>query len=80
MSETEPESVPEEITETVAPGAVVEPLEPVIERIDRLETAVMGKLDELAGASHSHPDPVEDKDETPFRKPWTHRSPFDRGE
>lgn len=81
--ETQPESVSEELAESAAPGSVTESLEPVLAKIDEGFNRVIEKLDSLAappsgsGESEEHED---HSDTPPIKPPWTHRTPWKRGD
>jgi hypothetical protein len=70
--ETVTETVDEELAETVAPGSVTTPLEPVMTKLDEVADRIIAKLDAVTQTQH--------RDEHPAGKPWTHRKPFRHGD
>ncbi|HXK36340.1 MAG TPA: hypothetical protein VJ553_02065 [Candidatus Paceibacterota bacterium] len=67
------ETVEESLAETVAPGSVTTPLEPVMAKIDEVADRIIARLDAVTQTQSP-------RDEHPAGKPWTHRKPFRHGD
>ena len=73
------ETAADEAAESVAPGSVDAPVEPILDAIRHTEQTILARLDALAGTSDAPTgDPVteETHDESPVPLPWTHRKPW----